>query len=813
MARQRDTAGLGLPGDPQAGGRGSSERIGPAAAAWAAGVHPPNQMVGRDDERAALRQIVQGAAQLVTLTGPGGTGKTRLAQAVVGDVRAGFRDGAWPVELASLSEPSQITGAVAAACRAVFASSSQHPDNLHDGLRDRELLLVLDNCEQVADGVADLLTSLLSHCRGLRVLTTSRQPLQIYGERLYPVRPLPLVHSLRVPLAEIAAVPSIALFVQRARAVAPDFALTDDNVGDVAEICRLVDGLPLAIELAATKLRLFGPPALLARLRDGIDILRLELTDVPRRQQTMRAAILWGYQLLTKEERDLLIRLGVFAGGFNAAAVVAVVQLTQPRGDELLEALLDKGMLTSSVGADGEPRFDQLHTTRAFCVERLRSTDDEQEVRDRHAEYVLRLVAEAEQDLRGGRRAAHVRRLTSDQANARVAYQHLRARGDADAALALATGMWRFMFSQGHLCEGLQMLEETLADGSVRTDSKLGAEALHAAGMLAMAVGKYASAEGYQRRAVAAFHDLGEAVGEAAALNCLGNLARVRGDLPAARRLCEQSLAIWRAVEAPRAAALVLIDLATISMRRGDVSAVDEAISFALPLLEDDGDDWNARSARALAGLMAFRRGDQQKAEQICRTVASEAVETDTHQGTPFALEALALVLAGRRRPPTDQAAVRLIAAAGSIRAETHSYACAEILTYVDRALQHLRQRLGTVAFDNACIAGKTLPLPTLLDEDAGLVEQPAWTEAAARTERIDSDRTPADVFQGTSLTAREREVVVLVANGLTNRQIANRLNIAEWTATNHVRHVMRKLGMPSRVHVAQWVTQRYLAQ
>ncbi|MFC9694227.1 LuxR C-terminal-related transcriptional regulator [Kribbella sp. NPDC056951] len=807
MARQRDMAGLGLPGDPQAGGRGSSERIGPAAAAWAVGVHPPNQLVGRHEDRAALRQILQGAARLVTLTGPSGTGKTRLAQAVVGDVRAGFRDGAWPVELAALSEPSQLAATVTVACRAVFDNSFRTPDNLHDGLRDRELLLVLDNCEHLADGVADLLTSLLSYCRGLRVLTTSRQPLQIYGERLYPVRPLLLAPSSRAPLAELAASPAIALFVQRARAVAPDFALTDDNVGDVAEICRLVDGLPLAIELAATKLRLFGPPALLARLRDGIDILRLELTDVPLRHQSMRAAIHWGYQLLTKEERDLLIRLGVFAGEFSTAAMVAVVPAAQARGEELLESLLDKGMLSSSVGADGEPRFCQLHTMRAFCVERLRTAADEREVRDRHAEYVLRLVADAGRDLRGGRLTAYVRRLRSDLGDARAAYRHLCTRGDADAALTLATGMWRFMFSQGHWSEGLQMLEETLGDGSV---GRLNAEAFHAAGVLAMALGKYASAEVYQRRAIAAFHDLGEVAGEAAALNCQGNLARVRGDLAEARRLCEQSLSLWQAVEAPRAAALVLIDLAMISMRRGDMSEIDEAISFALPLMDDDGDDWNARCVRALAGLMAFRRGDQQKAERICRSVAAEAVEMDAHPGTPFALEALGLVLAGRRRPPTDQSAVRLFAAAGSIRAETQSYACAEILTYVDRALQHLRQRLGTVAFENACIGGKTLPLPALLDEDAGLVAQPTWTHDTARTERLDSN---GDVFHGTSLTAREREVVVLVANGLTNRQIANRLSIAEWTATNHVRHVMRKLAMPSRVHVAQWVTQRHLSQ
>ncbi|MEJ1105707.1 MULTISPECIES: helix-turn-helix transcriptional regulator [unclassified Kribbella] len=802
MARGRETAGPGLPGGPQLGGHGSSERIGPAPCGWAADAHPPHEMIGRNTERLALRQIIQGAARLVTLTGPAGTGKTRLAQAVAGDLRAGFRDGVRLVDLAALSEPSQVTGAVTAACRQVFGGAS--PENIRDGLRDRELLLVLDNCEHVADGVADLLAGLLSHCPGLRVLTTSRQPLRIYGERLYPVRPLPLVHSLRMPLAEIAVIPSIALFVQRARAVAPDFLLTDDNVGDVAEICRLADGLPLAIELAATRLRVFGPAALLARLRDGIDILRLELTDVPRRQQTMRAAILWSYQLLSKDERDLLIRLGVFADGFTVAAAVDVAQLARPRGEALLESLLDKGMLTASVGADGEPRFYQLHTIRAFCVEQLRSTEDEQEVRDRHTEYVLRLVADAEQDLRGGQQAAYIRRLTADQANARAAYQHLRARGDAGAALALATGMWRFMFSRGRLSEGLQMLEETLADGLVLAGDKRIAEALHAAGVLAMALGEYTRAEHYQRRAIAAFHEFGDAAGEAAALNCQGNLARVRGDLDLARRLCEQSLSLWRAVEAPRAAALVLIDLAMISMSHGDVSMVDEAIDFALPLLEEDGADCNTRSVRALAGLVAFRRGDQQEAERICRTVALEAAETDTHPSTPFALEALALVLAGRRRPATDRAAVRLIAAASAIRAETHNYACAEILMYVDRALQHLRERVGAVAFDNACIAGKTLPLSTLLDEGAGLIEQPA-----AHTERT---HTPTDAFHGTSLTAREREVVVLVADGMTNRQIANRLNIAEWTATNHVRHAMRKLGMPSRVHVAQWVTQRHLS-
>jgi len=776
---------------------------------WAAGFHPPTPLVGRDGERAALRRIILGSARLVTLTGPGGTGKTRLALSVVDEVRDCFRDGIWPVELVSLSEPGQVAAAVAAACHAGSESDARPAADLRDRLRDSELLLVLDNCEHVTDGVAELLRFLLPQCPGLRVLATSRQPLQIYGERLYPVRPLPLVGSLQVPLSEIAEIPSIALFIQRARAVVPEFKLTEDNVADVAEICRLVDGLPLAIELAATRLRLFGTRALLARLRDGIDILRRGPADVPPRQQTMRAAICWSFELLTAPERRLLTSLGVFFDGFGVSAAMAVANLGQSLVEKLLESLLDKGMLTVSVGVDGEPRFQPLHTIQAFCVERLRDSSDEQQIRDRHADHYLRLVAEAEQELARGRHAACRARLISEQANLRAAYQHLRARGDADGALALATGLWRFMFGQGQLREGLSMLQEALADRSGTDDSPY-ADALHAAGTLAMAVGDYAAAEDYQRRAVAAYRSLDELPGVAAALNHLGNLARVRGDLVEARRLCEKSLSLWRTIKDPSAAAVVLIDLALISLSRGDVAAADEAVGFALPLLEAHGDDTTTNSVRALAGLIAFRRGNQEEAERVCRSAAEAAAGIGTHPDTPFALEALALVLAGRRRPEMDLAAARLIASASSIRAETHSYACAEILPFVDRALQNLRRRLGDVAFDNACIAGKTLPPRALLDDDLGAVDLPVPVMQAAG-EPVDPERKVADSLLETALTAREREVVALVAEGMTNRQIASSLKIAEWTAINHVRHVMRKLGVPSRVHIAQLAARQQL--
>jgi non-specific serine/threonine protein kinase len=245
-----------------------------------------------------------------------------------------------------------------------------------------------------------------------------------------------------------------------------------------------------------------------------------------------------------------------------------------------------------------------------------------------------------------------------------------------------------------------------------------------------------------------------------------------------------------------------------ISLSRGDVAAADEAVSFALPLVEAHGDERNTRNIRALAGLIAFRRGDQDEAERTCRAAATGAVDVGTDPDTPFALEALGLVLAGRRQAATDLAAVRLLAAASSLRAETHSFACAEVLPFVDRALQNLRGRLGDVAFDNACIAGKALPLGTLLDEQVGVVETPIEDAADSRSEQERSD-----ALLESALTAREREVVALVAEGMTNRQIASSLQISEWTAINHVRHAMRKLGVPSRVHVAQWATRHRLRQ
>jgi predicted ATPase/DNA-binding CsgD family transcriptional regulator len=797
--------------------------------------------VGRDTERASLRRIIlDAAARLVTLTGPGGTGKTRLALAAVDDVQSGFRDGGCLVELASIAEPGEVAGAVAKACRAATGAEHQPVHEVRDWLDGRELLLVLDNCEHVAGGVADLLQCLLPECPGLRVLATSRQPLQIYGERLFPVRPLPLVSSLHVPLAEIGEIPSVALFVQRARAVVPDFALTEKNVADVAEICRLVDGLPLAIELAATRLRLFGPRALLNRLRDGIDILRLGLADVPSRQQTMRATILWSYELLTAPERQLLTCLGVFSDGFGLDAATAVSRLPLDQVEILLESLIDKGMLTATTGPDGEPRFLTLHTIQAFCVERLREAAGAEEVYDRHADYFLQVVVDAEGELLGERHATCVAKLVGERANLRAAYLRLQTRGDAETMLAFATGLWRFMFGQGHLQEGLRQLEHALDAAGERPGDRRYADALHAAGILAMAVGDYPEAEAYQRRAVAAYHQQGQLTGHAAALNHLGNLARIRGDLREARALCERSLALWQEAQDRQGAAVVLIDLALISLSRNDVAAAEEAVGFALPLFEAHGDERNACMVRALSGLVAYRNGNQAEAERACRDAASTVVEMmGSHPDTPFVLEALALVLAGRQQPDTDRAAVRLIAGAGVIRVETHSFACADMLPIVDRASQNLRGRIGDVGFDSECLAGRTMPLPTLVEQacraagaggavsaaqgapwsGSGSAAQqssaPGQLEGRA-TEQGADDRPDltdklADALKETTLTAREQEVVTLVASGMTNRQIARELNIAEWTAINHVRHAMRKLGLPSRVHVAQWAARQQL--
>ncbi|MDX1530072.1 MAG: protein kinase, partial [Rhodothermales bacterium] len=422
---------------------------------------PLTSFVGREVEVERLGRLLE-AARLVTLTGPAGTGKTRLAVEAARRIEHGFADGAAFVPLAPVRDPALVPSALAQAL-GVEASGPALPDALADALRGCELLLVLDNFEQVT-AAAPAVGALLGACPRLRVLATSRVPLRLSGEREAPVPPLAVPEPEATPDPDgLLAHAAVRLFVERAQAVDPAFALTPENAAAVAALCARLDGLPLAIELAAARTKLFAPAALLARLGHRLDLLANRMHDRPARHHTLRQALAWSYDLLGPEEQRLYRRLGVFRGGCTIEAAEAVAGLDG--ADDVLDglaALVDHSLLRTTTGADGEPRFEMLETVRTFALERLAEAGERAEAQGAHAHHVLDLAERAAPELTGAEQGTWLDRLDAEHDNLRAALDAAEADGDTGLGLRLGTALWRFWLVRGHLAEGRRRLERLL---------------------------------------------------------------------------------------------------------------------------------------------------------------------------------------------------------------------------------------------------------------------------------------------------------------------------------------------------------------
>jgi predicted ATPase len=571
-------------------------------------------LVGREQELAALRQmLITPGQRLITLVGPGGTGKTRLALQVAADALDQFPDGVWWVPLAAVSDPDVLLPTISAALGVRESPGEELGATLAAHLATRKTLLLLDNVEQVI-AAAPLLQRLLEPAPGLVLLVTSREPLRLRAEREFPVAPLPLPRAApAITVDEAMQSPAVLLFVSRAQEVKPGFALQDGNVADVVAICRRLDGLPLAIELAAARVRLLPPAALLARLDRSLAILTGGARDLPQRQQTLRATIAWSYDLLDPAERALFARFAVFAGGFTLDTAEVVCSAAGGLPLDLLdgiEALAQQSLLRQSDGPGGEPRFTMLETIREFALERFEELPEASTLRQAHADAYLALAETADwSDVDS--QADVLNRVEVDHANFRQAIRFYEDQGDDGLVkrMRLAAELAPFWWLHGHFAEGRGVLERAIA---VRADvpSADCGNAMSGAALLAEAQGDLARAQSLQEEVLALYRASGDMEGTAAALTGLGVIARQRGELATARGRHSEALEAWRATGNEPGTAGALLDLGLIRQLEGDYEGARAELEESLALFRRLGDRSGEGFALNYLGMLATATGN-----------------------------------------------------------------------------------------------------------------------------------------------------------------------------------------------------------
>jgi predicted ATPase/DNA-binding CsgD family transcriptional regulator len=774
-----------------------------------------SHFIGREQAIVDIKRAVW-TTRLLTLTGPGGCGKTRLALTVAEQLLDAFQDGVWLIELAALSDAALLPRVIMSALDMYEQTGHTLSAALIEQLRPRELLLVLDNCEHLIDGCADLALVVLQQCPDLKILATSSEALNITGEIAWPVPPLSMINPQQITnTATLQTSEAARLFLDRAAAARPDFAVSDRAAPAIAQICRRLDGLPLAIELAAARVKVLAIDQIAVRLDDRFNLLSLGERIAPDRHQTLRAMIDWSYGLLEQSEKTLFRRLAVFAGGWTLEAAQAVCgsdDLGPQVVLDVLTRLIDKSLVQVRK-CDGETRCSMLETIRHYASEKLLEANELEGIRRRHLDCFVKLAEESEPQLQGPEQARWIERLDTENGNLRAALEWSLTDGDVKAGLRLAVGLGQYWFMRGHLFgEGREWLEKILSRPEAQEQKAARARAFLSLGTLTYFQGDHGAAHSAYENSLTLNQELRNKDGIAESLYYLADVAAIQGDGVAARALyaaarsaSEENLAGLRAQGDQWNIARTLNFLGELTRTEGNYLAARSLYEESLAIRRELGDQRGTAVSLINLGFVAHYQGDYR---QAARVFAESLALFQKHGGRRGIVDCIAGLAGVAGAEGQSERAAQLFGAVEALREVIRTYVTHADQIEYDRNVAAVHAQLDAATFTRAWAEGRTLTMEEAVD----------FALAVAKSSPVDkSSAVPVASRRAvkqrvTGLTAREREVAALVAQGKANREIGEALVVELKTVEAHITHILSKLGFDNRVQIATWAMNHGLA-